>query len=693
MSDVKRDFLVELGTEELPPKALSKLARAFAAGIESGLDQAKLGFTAVEWYATPRRLAVIVRDLDVAQADREVERRGPAVQAAFGDDGCATPAASGFARSCGVAVEDLQTVETDKGAWLVHRFTESGQSVTELLPGMVEQSLARLPIPKRMRWGSIDHQFVRPAHWLVMLFGTDVIECKILGLKAGRETRGHRFHAPQSLVVSSPDAWLPLLETEGHVMASFAGRRSAIEAQIQEAALKLGGVAIIDEALLDEVTGLVEWPRAVTGSFDQRFLDVPPEVLISAMKGHQKYFHVLDEQNQLMPNFITVSNIESKKEASVVRGNERVIRPRLTDAEFFWQQDQKQTLASRVPELANIVFQQKLGSLLDKVKRIEKLAASMAAELGLPPEQAERAAHLCKSDLMTEMVGEFPELQGIMGEYYARLDGETDAVAAALNQQYQPRFAGDDLAAEPLGQILGIADKLDTLVGIFGIGQLPTGDKDPFALRRSALGIMRTLIEKQLDLDLMQLIDTATELFEGLDQASLQQLGAFMFERLRGYYADQGISTPMFDAVAAVSPARPLDFDARIHAIRQFQAMVEAASLAAANKRIRNILKKSSSAAGSNDGTVDSSLLSEKEEKALYDTLLSTEAEVNALLKTRDYAGALTGLAHLKSPVDAFFDQVMVNADDAAVRNNRLALLSRLNRLCSQVADLSLLQG
>ena len=691
MSELSHDFLVELGTEELPPKALRKLASAFADGIKNNLEQAKLSFESVEFFATPRRLAVLVRKLDAAQANRDVERRGPAVQAAFGADGCATPAAQGFAKSCGVTVEDLQTLETDKGAWLVHRFTENGQSVTTLLPGFVEQSLARLPIPKRMRWGSIDHQFVRPVHWLVMLYGMDVVECEILGLKAGRETSGHRFHAPEVLVIPSPDAWLPLLETEGKVMASFASRRAAISAQVEEAALKLGGVAIMDESLLDEVTGLVEWPRAVVGGFDKRFLDVPPEVLISAMKGHQKYFHVLDKSGNLMPHFITVSNIESHNEAAVRQGNERVIRPRLSDAEFFWKQDQKLTLFGRVNDLGKVVFQQKLGTVLDKVKRIETLAGSIAGILGQSVENAERAALLSKSDLLTEMVGEFPELQGIMGEYYARLDGEPDDIACALNQQYLPRFAGDDLADAPLGQIVGIADKLDTLVGVFGIGQLPSGDKDPFALRRSALGIMRTLIEKSLDLDISDLIEKATTGYSGLDAKTIRQLKPFLFERLRGYYSDQGISTSMFDAVAALAPSRPMDFDARLKAVKAFQSMPEAESLAAANKRIRNILKKSAKELG--DGTLDADRLSEKEEKELYEALVSAEKQVGDLLKSRQYAEALAGLASLKEPVDVFFDQVMVMADDLAVRRNRLALLGRLTVLCSGVADLSLLQG
>jgi len=482
----KRDLLIEIGTEELPPKALKRLALAFRDGVKAGLQKAELAFSDMQWFATPRRLALLVSDLNSQQADKTVQRRGPALMAAFGEDGCATPAAIGFAKSCGVEVEDLQRLETENGAWLAFNTVEKGQATTVLIPGLIQTALDQLPIPKRMRWGSLSAEFVRPVHWLVLLYGDEVIDAEILSVKAGRETRGHRFHHPGQLYLSEPKAYAPLLETEGRVIADFAERREAIRAQVEEAANQLKGKAVIDEELLDEVTSMVEWPEAVTGSFEKRFLDVPPEVLITTMKTNQKYFHVVDSKGNLLPHFITISNINSKDVDMVRHGNEKVVRPRLVDAEFFWNQDRHIKLNERIEQLASVVFQQQLGTLHDKVQRVARLASVIAGDMQFDAPLAERAALMSKCDLMTDMVGEFPSLQGIMGRYYALHDGEEPQLAQALDEQYQPRFAGDELPASPLGQILAIADKLDTVVGILPLTRFPPATKTrlPCAARR-----------------------------------------------------------------------------------------------------------------------------------------------------------------------------------------------------------------
>lgn len=687
----KHDFLVEIGTEELPPKALLKLSNAFTQGIRDGLSDANLAFGEVSSYASPRRLAVVVRELDSAQADKAVERRGPAVSAAFDDDGNPTKATQGFARSCGVEPSQLDTMETPKGAWLIYRSTQSGQSTNSLLPGIVQQSLDRLPIPKRMRWGALEAEFVRPVHWLVMLFGDEVIDCEILAARAGRQSRGHRFHHPDPLTIQTPTGYAAQME-QAHVIADFASRRTLIREQVNEAAAQHGGSAVIDEDLLDEVTGLVEWPQAVVGSFDASFLEVPPECLISAMKGHQKYFHMVDGEGSLMPNFITLSNIASHNPEAVRTGNERVIRPRLTDADFFWQQDRKQSLEQRLESLTTVVFQQRLGSIKDKSERVAAVAEAIAKAIAGNPEHAMRAALLAKCDLMTEMVGEFPELQGIMGRYYAQHDGEPAEVAVALDEQYMPRFAGDQLPASKTGQALAIADKLDTLIGIFGIGQVPSGDKDPFALRRAALGALRIIIEQGLDIDLWEMLEHAAEANTGLfdNDHVITQVFDFMMGRLKAYYQDQGVAPDSFEAVLAQRPARPLDFDARVHAVTAFRALPEAEALAAANKRIANILKKTEQAIPS---SVDEKLLQDAAEQQLQQQISAISAQVKPLFAQRDYQAALKALAGLRDVVDSFFDQVMVMADDEALRSNRLALLSQLRNLFLEVADLSLLQG
>ncbi len=688
------DLLIEIGTEELPPKALRRLSEAFSEGVLQGLAKAELAHGEATSFAAPRRLAILVRSLAEGQADREVERRGPALTAAFDAQGNVTKAAQGFARSCGVEVGDLEKLETDKGAWLVHRSHEEGKPTAELIPGIVQASLDGLPIPKRMRWGSLDAEFVRPVHWVVLLFGDRVIDAEILCAKAGRETRGHRFHHPEPIYLGEPTAYAPLLETEGHVIADFAARREAIRGQVMEAADRLGGKAVLDEDLLDEVTALVEWPVTVTGSFEERFLEVPSEALVSAMKGHQKYFPVVSAEGKLLPHFIAISNIDSREPEQVCHGNERVIRPRLSDAEFFWNTDRKQPLRSRLETLKGVVFQTKLGTLYDKTERIAGLAETIANSAGADAALANRAAWLAKCDLMTEMVGEFPELQGIMGRYYAALDGEPAEVALALDEQYMPRFAGDKLPASASGQAVALADRIDSLVGIFGIGQRPTGAKDPFGLRRAALGVLRVLIEKEQDLDLQALLTTAREQFERQGRTLAadveEQVFDFVMERLRAYYGDRGIAHDTFEAVLARRPARPHDFDLRIRAVSAFRALPEAESLAAANKRIHNILRQ---AEGEVPDSIDSARLVEPQEKALAEQVEKLAAQVAPLFEQRAYADALCALAALREPVDAFFDAVMVMADDPALRANRLALLKRLNGLFLGAADLSCLQS
>jgi glycyl-tRNA synthetase beta chain len=694
VNDVKHDLLIEIGTEELPPKALKRLAIAFHDGVKAGLEKAGLAFDGLQWFATPRRLALIVSGLDSRQTDKSVQRRGPALTAAFGEDGCPTPAAKGFARSCGVEVEELERMETANGAWLVFNTMEQGQAAAALIPAIVQSALDQLPIPKRMRWGTLTAEFVRPVHWVVLLFGDTVIDAEILSVKAGRETRGHRFHHPGKLYLAEPKAYAPLLETEGRVIADFAERREAIRAQVLEAANQLKGKAVIDEELLDEVTSMVEWPEAVTGGFEQRFLDIPPEVLIMTMKTNQKYFHVVDGKGKLLPHFITVANISSKDIDKVRRGNEKVVRPRLVDAEFFWNQDRQIKLFERIERLASVVFQQQLGTVHDKVQRVARLARHMAEQLRFDAPLAERAALLSKCDLLTDMVGEFPALQGIMGRYYALHDGEDAQLAQALDEQYQPRFAGDALPETTLGQILAIADKLDTLVGIFAINQIPTGDKDPFALRRAALGVLRIMIEKQLGLNIMQLLQQAADHFRSalptMDAAAVvTQCYNFIMERARSYYLESGVRPDVFEAVLAQQPVQPFDFDQRIRAVTAFRELPEAESLSAANKRIANILKNLARV----NQRIDESLLREAAEKNLYQTLQKLTGAVTPLFARHEYQKALFELAQLRENVDRFFDDVMVMVDDEALKQNRLAILENLRQLFLQVADLSRLQS
>ena len=686
-----RDLLIEIGTEELPPKALSSLSLAFEKGVCEGLEKAGLTFGDLRRFATPRRLAVLIHHLPARQPDRQLERRGPALNAAFGPDGKPTKAAEGFARSCGVAVADLQKQETGKGAWLVHLSHEPGVATAGLIPGIVDQALAGLPIPKRMRWGDRDDQFVRPVHWAIVLFGDEVIPATIMGVPSGRETRGHRFHHPQPIRITSPADYARQLTDEGQVIADFAERRDRVRAQAEATAAELGGVAVIKPELLDEVTALVEWPVALAGNFERRFLNVPAEALISTMQDHQRYFPVVDGQGRLLPHFITMTNLESRDPAQVRAGNERVIRPRFSDAEFFWNQDRKQPLAAHMELLKHVVFQQQLGTLDEKSGRVARLARCIAEQIRGNLDWADRAARLAKCDLMTQMVQEFPELQGIMGRYYALHDQESPEVAQALEEHYLPRFAGDRLPATATGRIVALADRLDTLTGIFAIGQAPSGAKDPFALRRAALGVLRILIEGELDLDLLKLLDRAAASFDPAIRAqhAVDMVFAFIMERLRSYYLDQGIRPDTFEAVLDCRPTRPLDFDHRVRAVHAFRDLPEAISLAAANKRIRNILRKVDTVL---PFEVQPDLLLEDAEQALAGQLVELSSEVTPLMEAGLYGEALNRLARLREPVDAFFDQVLVMAEDAAARDNRTALLNELSSLFLRVADFSRLQ-
>ena len=680
-----RDFLVELGTEELPPKALNTLANAFRDGITKGLKAAGLSHGAVKVYAAPRRLAVSISQLAERQDDRSQALDGPPVQAAFDADGEPTKAALGFARKCGVEISAIDR----SGAKLRFEQHIPGQATAELLPAIVEESLNALPIPKRMRWGARKEEFVRPTQWLVMLFGQDVVDCTILAQTAGRASRGHRFHHNADVVLNQPSDYVEALR-QAYVLVDFNERRTLIKKRVDELAAEQQGTAIVPPALLDEVTALVEWPVPLVCSFEEHFLDVPQEALIITMQDNQKYFCLLDSNGALLPRFITVANIESRDPQQVISGNEKVVRPRLTDAEFFYLQDQKQPLADFNERLKNVVFQAQLGSVYDKAVRVANLAAVIAERVGGNPVHAARAGLLSKCDLATEMVGEFPEMQGIAGFYYAKNDGEAGDIALALNEQYMPRGAGAELPTTLTGAAVAVADKLDTLVGIFGIGMLPTGSKDPYALRRAALGILRILIEKQLDVSLTELVDLAIAQYA--DKINAKDLAAqvqdFIFDRLRARYEDAGIDVAVYQAVRAVHPTSPLDFDQRVQAVQHFRALPEAQALAAVNKRVSNLLGKS---ATQQTATIQAHYFDSPTEFALYAALQQALQAVQPLAANRQYSETLTRLASLHEPVDAFFAAVMVNADDPLVRANRHALLAQLRGLFLGVADISVL--
>jgi len=688
---MSKDFLVEIGTEELPPKALRSLMNAFGEKLLGGVDDARLSHGEAQTFASPRRLTVLIRDLAEQQEDRKLEQRGPPTKIAFDSDGKPTPAATAFAKKCGVAVADLGRTETQKGEWLTFESVEKGATVTELLPQLIEAALGALPIPRRMRWGSGDAEFVRPVHWIVLLHGNDAINADIMGIAASNKTRGHRFHSSGEITIKSPQAYLDTLENEGYVIADFERRREMVRLGVDAAATEAGGVVVDGESLYDEVAALVEWPVPVLGTFDEKFLALPREAVISTLTSHQRYFPVANSDGELLPRFITVANLESKDPDQVRDGNERVIRPRLADAAFFWDSDRQRTLASREEGLRDVVYQQGLGSLFDKSQRVAKIAGRFAKMLKHDSAAVVRAAQLAKCDLITGMVGEFPELQGTMGRYYAASDNETDAVAIAIGEHYKPRFAGDDLPASVDGQILAVADKLDTLAGVFSLGKKPSGNRDPFGLRRAALGIVRALIECGLEVDLKPLIAEAVgaQPKGELDAAEVSaDLYAFISDRLRRYFLDRdpGLKTETFDAVMVRQPASLLDFDRRLAAVQTFARLEQAESLAAANKRIANILRKAGDPSGL---SIDKKRLHDDAELALFSALNSAQEKVAPLLKVRSYAGVLNELADLRDPIDRFFDEVMVMADDDAVRENRLALLAALRALFLNVADIS----
>jgi glycyl-tRNA synthetase beta chain len=684
-----KDLLFELGCEELPPKSLLKLSNALLSGIESGLKEAELSYTSAHAYATPRRLAVIIKGLNTSQPDKSIEKRGPAVQAAFTEDGTPSKAAQGFAKGCGTTVDKLDRLKTDKGEWLAFKQEVKGLATEQLIPEIILKSIHILPIAKRMRWGSYSTEFVRPVHWCVLLFGEKVIETEILGLKTGDQSHGHRFHAPQAITIKNADNYLATLEQKGKVIADFSQRQAIIKDKANTAANSVSGIAHIEAELLEEVAALNEWPVPVLGTFDSRFLDLPNEVLITTMQINQKYFPVKNKDGDLLPHFITFSNIESSRPQSIQEGNERVIMPRLADAEFFWKQDRKQKLEDRVASLKTIIFQKTLGTLADKTQRVEKLAEHIARQLNADITLAKRAAHLAKTDLMTNMVAEFASLQGIVGRYYALADNEPNEVAVAIEEQYFPKQSGSPTPASVTGQILSLAEKIDTLSGIFSTNLIPTGDKDPYALRRATLGSLRIIIENKLDLDIVDLINFSLAQFShDFDKTKSQQLIVdFIFDRLKGYCLDHGHTADEFEAVISVNPTKPLDFILRLQAVKAFRQLPEAESLAAANKRIINILKKSETQAA--DSITN---LVESQEKTLHTAANQSAKDIQPLLEQKDYQATLTRLAQLKGDVDAFFDHVMVNTDNLELRASRLALLSMLSSQFLKIADISKLQ-
>lgn len=719
-----QNFLVEIGTEELPPKALKTLATSFADNVEAELNQAGLSFDKIEWFAAPRRLAVKVLNLATQQPSKEIEKRGPAVSAAFDAEGKPTKAAEGWARGCGITVEQAERIATDKGEWLVHRAKIKGQPTKNLLNDIVANALAKLPIPKPMRWADKTVQFIRPVHTVTMLLGDELIEGEILGVASARTIRGHRFLGEKEFDIQHADQYPQLLRDKGSVVADFNERKAEILAKSQAKATALGGVADIEESLLEEVTSLVEYPNVLAAKFEERFLAVPAEALVYTMKGDQKYFPIYDKDGRLLPHFIFVSNINPEDPTAIIEGNEKVVRPRLTDAEFFFKTDLKQKLVDRLPRLETVLFQQQLGTLKDKTDRIEQLAGEIAKQIGADEAKAKRAGLLSKCDLMTNMVFEFTDTQGVMGMHYARHDGEDEEVAVALNEQYMPRFAGDELPKSLVASAVALADKFDTLTGIFGIGQAPKGSADPFALRRAALGALRIIVEKNLPLDLNDIISKAFDLYKELDnerlrnapiaktrggfseypegyvsfftrgddlvpkQKILDEVVDFMLGRFRAWYQDEGIEVDVIQAVLARRPTRPADFDARVRAVSHFRTLDSAEALAAANKRVSNILAK----AGAAIGEINLTACVEPAEKALAEAVLALRTEVQPLIAQGDYTAVLDKLANLRAPVDSFFDNVMVNAEDPALRQNRLAILNTLQGLFLQVADISVLQ-
>ena len=683
--------LIELGTEELPPKALKSLGEAFATQFEAALTQADLSFDSVSWFAAPRRLAVYVSGLAEGQADKVVEKRGPAVSAAFDADGNPTKAAQGWARGNGIDVADAERLVTDKGEWLLHKAHVPGQSVAELLEGLINQAVSKLPIPKPMRWGNYNTQFIRPVHTLCVLYGSEVVNVSVLGLTSGRVVQGHRFHGEGRFELDHADNYASALEQQ-YVLADFEARKDKVRQQLEDAAQSLSLKPDYNEDLLEEIASLVEWPVVLQAGFDEAFLAVPKEALIYTMKDDQKYVPLLDSDGALSNIFLFVTNIESRDASQVISGNEKVIRPRLADAEFFFNSDKKTTLESRLESLETVLFQKQLGTLKEKSERISALSAFIASQIDANETQAARAGLLAKTDLMSNMVMEFPDVQGVMGKYYALNDGEDAPVAEALYEQYMPRFAGDALPSSGVSASVALADKLDTLVGIFGIGQLPKGDKDPFALRRAAIGVLRIVTELSLPLDLETLVSKAIDVYgDKLTNAETQsQVVDFVLGRFTALLQDQAIAIDVIQAVAARRPTKPADYLARVHAVDKFRALEEAEALAAANKRVANILAKQNVEV-TDTVNIDESLLAEEAEKALYIELKAAQKEVDIAVPSQDYTRILTALATLRNVIDNFFDNVMVMADDEAVKNNRLALLSLLRQLFLTTADISIL--
>ncbi|CAB0150837.1 Glycine--tRNA ligase beta subunit [Pseudidiomarina piscicola] len=682
-------LLVEIGTEELPPKSLKTLSEAFAKGLSKQLTDASLAFTDVQSFATPRRLAVKITKVAAQQADKIVEKRGPSVDVAFDADGNPTKAAAGWARSNGISVEEADRLKTDKGEWLLYKAEVKGQAMADLLPDFVQRALEQLPVAKPMRWGNGDAYFIRPVHTVTLMYGDELVPGDVLGIASNNHLLGHRFHCPQGTQLSNADDYERTLEA-AWVIADFDKRRALIESGIAEQAKQAGGRVTSDQELIDEVTALVEWPVALTASFDKQFLEVPKEPLIVTMKDDQRYFPLEDNDGNLLPQFVFITNIESKDPQQIILGNERVIRPRLADAQFFYEADKKTPLAARVDGLASVLFQKQLGSIKDKSDRIAQVARRIAELLGSNQDIAERAGSLCKADLVSQMVLEFPETQGVMGMYYARNDNEPSGVPEAIYEHYLPRYSGDALPQSIAGCAVALADKLDSLVGIFGIGQVPKGDRDPFALRRSAIGLLRIIVEKDLPLDLNVLVDISRESFGDVltSETVTTDVVEFLLGRFRPWYQEQGVSVDVIQAVLARRPTAPVDFDKRVRAVTVFRELEEAQALAAANKRVANILAKLDAPI---TGKVDSGLLSANEEIALVKALEEAELSAKDALKSSNYTGALKALAGLQKPVDAFFDNVMVNADDAAVRTNRQAILQRLRELFLQIADISVL--
>jgi glycyl-tRNA synthetase beta chain len=685
------NLLIEIGTEELPPKSLRKLATSFADNFAEELNALELSFESINWYASPRRLGLQVAALATQQQDKVVEKRGPAIQAAFDAEGNPSKAAMGWARGCGIEVSEAETLEIEKGAWLLHRATVKGQATVELLADAMNKALAKLPIPKPMRWGANKTQFIRPVHTVAALLGSTQVQGEVLGKAISNELQGHRFHHPARVTVNHADEVFETLKS-AYVVADYGVRKAQIRAQIEEAAAAVDAVVAMDEDLLEEVTSLVEWPVTLTASFEEAFLAVPDEALIYTMKDDQKYFPLLDKAGNLINKFLFVSNIESKDPSVVISGNEKVVRPRLADAQFFFETDKKKTLESRLESLGSVLFQKQLGTLKDKSERISALAGYIAEQVGADKALAERAGLLSKTDLMTEMVMEFTDVQGVMGMHYARIDGEAEEVALAQNEQYMPRFAGDSLPSNPISYAVALADKFDTLVGIFGIGQAPKGDKDPFALRRAAIGALRIMVEKELKLDIHDIVAKSQELFaDKLSNDNVaEDVFEFMLGRFRAWYQDEGISVDVIQAVLARRPSSPADFDRRVKAVSHFRILAEAESLAAANKRVNNILAKNNV---TSDAAVVNALLAEEAEKVLAAQVAELTDALAPVYAAGDYQGALTQLASLREAVDNFFDNVMVMAEDEAVKNNRLALLSQLSRLFLNTADISVLQN